>query len=73
MAKLKSGAVTNPARACATESKKHVAGQHGTPYSQCVSAAAKVEGSGGDAGAGTTGRDAGGAGSTDARGTTTAS
>jgi hypothetical protein len=35
---------TNPARACANESKKHVAGQKGTPFSQCVSAAAKLLG-----------------------------
>jgi hypothetical protein len=35
---------TNPARACANESKKHVAGQKGTPFSQCVSAAAKLRG-----------------------------
>jgi hypothetical protein len=34
----------NPARACANESKKHVAGQKGTPFSQCVSAAAKLLG-----------------------------
>ena len=35
---------TNPARVCANESKKHVAGQKGTPFSQCVSAAAKLRG-----------------------------
>jgi hypothetical protein len=34
----------NPARACSNESKKHVAGQKGTPFSQCVSAAAKLLG-----------------------------
>ena len=34
----------NPAQACANESKKHVAGQKGTPFSQCVSAAAKLRG-----------------------------
>ena len=27
---------------CAKESRKHVAGQHGTPFSQCVSGAAKL-------------------------------
>jgi hypothetical protein len=27
---------------CRTESKKHVAGQHGTPFSQCVTAMAKL-------------------------------
>jgi hypothetical protein len=36
---------SNPAKACATESKKHVAGQKGTPFSQCVSAAAKLKAS----------------------------
>jgi hypothetical protein len=39
-----SQSTTNPARACANESKKHVAGQKGTPFSQCVSAAAKLLG-----------------------------
>jgi hypothetical protein len=29
---------------CADQSKKHVAGQHGTPFSKCVSAAAKLLG-----------------------------
>jgi hypothetical protein len=28
---------------CQKESKKHVAGQHGTPFSQCVTAMAKLE------------------------------
>ena len=31
-------------RLCQGESKKHVAGQKGTPFSQCVSAAAKLLG-----------------------------
>ncbi len=31
-------------RVCQGESKKHVAGQKGTPFSQCVSAAAKLRG-----------------------------
>jgi hypothetical protein len=31
-------------RLCQSESKKHVAGQKGTPFSQCVSAAAKLRG-----------------------------
>lgn len=39
-----SQSTTNPARACANESKKHVAGQKGTPFSQCVSDAAKLLG-----------------------------
>ena len=30
-------------RACQSESKKHVAGQKGTPYSRCVSAAKKLQ------------------------------
>ncbi len=34
----------NPARFCANMPKKHVAGQKGTPFSQCVSAAAKLLG-----------------------------
>jgi hypothetical protein len=29
-----------PASACATQSKTHVAGQHGTPFSRCVAATA---------------------------------
>ena len=31
--------------ACNKESKRHVAGQQGTPFSQCVSAAAKLKAS----------------------------
>jgi hypothetical protein len=42
MAKLANGSATNPAKACADESKKHVAGQRGTPYSVCVSGANKL-------------------------------
>jgi hypothetical protein len=36
------GSATNPAKACADQSKKHVAGQRGTPYSVCVSGAKKL-------------------------------
>ena len=43
---------TNPARACANESKKHITGQKGTPFSNCVSAAAKLRGQGGSGTAG---------------------
>jgi hypothetical protein len=43
MAKLANGNTDNPAKACKGESKKHVEGQKGTPYSQCVSAAAKLQ------------------------------
>jgi len=32
----------NPRTACKSESKKHVDGQKGTPFSQCVSAGAKL-------------------------------
>jgi hypothetical protein len=41
MAKAAHG--TNPTTACKNESKKHVAGQKGTPYSLCVSGAAKLQ------------------------------
>jgi hypothetical protein len=34
---------TNPTTACKNLSKKHVAGQKGTPYSKCVVAAAKLQ------------------------------
>ncbi len=37
MAKLAKGTTTNPRKACKDESKKHVAGEHGTPFSRCVS------------------------------------
>jgi hypothetical protein len=33
---------TNPARFCKGESKKHIAGTPGTPYSKCVSALFKL-------------------------------
>jgi hypothetical protein len=42
MAHLKSGKASNPTQACKGLSKKHVAGQKGTPYSDCVSAGAKL-------------------------------
>lgn len=42
MAKLANGAVENPRTACKTESKKRVVGEKGTPFSKCVSAAAKL-------------------------------
>jgi hypothetical protein len=47
MAKLATGETGNPARACAKLSKKHVPGQTGTPYSKCVTAAAKLRGGSG--------------------------
>jgi hypothetical protein len=47
MAKLATGKTSNPARACAKLSKKHVAGQSGTPYGKCVAAAAKLQGESG--------------------------
>ena len=34
---------TNPTTACKPLSKKHVAGQKGTPYSRCVVAAAQLQ------------------------------
>ena len=43
-AKLATGSTKSPAKACAGLSKKHVSGQKGTPYSQCVVAAAKLKG-----------------------------
>lgn len=54
-----SQSTTNPARACANESKKHVAGQKGTPFSQCVSAAAKLLGQNGGSGENSNGSDDG--------------
>jgi hypothetical protein len=42
MAKLANGSTHNPRTACKDESKTHVAGQHGTPFSQCVSGGAKL-------------------------------
>jgi hypothetical protein len=47
MAKLATGKTSNPAHACAKLSKKHVAGQSGTPYGKCVAAAAKLQGESG--------------------------
>ena len=43
LAKLAKGTATNPARACKALSRKHLAGQKGTPFSRCVSAAAKLQ------------------------------
>jgi hypothetical protein len=34
---------TNPGVYCQDQSKKHVAGEKGTPFSRCVSAAAKLK------------------------------
>jgi hypothetical protein len=42
MAKLASGSTNNPRTACKDESKKHVAGTPGTPFSLCVSSGAKL-------------------------------
>ena len=42
MAKLANGSTDNPRTACLGESKKHVDGEKGTPFSQCVSAGAKL-------------------------------
>jgi hypothetical protein len=42
MAKLASGTTSSPRTACAPLSKQHVAGQRGTPFSQCVAAGAKL-------------------------------
>jgi hypothetical protein len=42
MAKLASGSTTSPRTACTAMSKQHVAGQKGTPFSNCVSGAAKL-------------------------------
>jgi hypothetical protein len=41
MAKVATGKA-NPTTACKTLSKKHVAGQKGTPYSRCFVAATKL-------------------------------
>ena len=41
MAKVATGKA-NPTTACKALSKKHVAGQKGTPYSRCVVAAAQL-------------------------------
>jgi hypothetical protein len=42
MARLAHGSTNIPRTAFKTLSKKHTAGQHGTPFSQCVSAGAKL-------------------------------
>jgi len=42
MAKLANGLVKTPFAACKGESKKHVAGKHGTPFSLCVVGAAQL-------------------------------
>jgi hypothetical protein len=42
MARVATGKA-NAATACRTLSRKHVAGQKGTPYSRCVVAAAKLQ------------------------------
>ena len=43
MAKLATGQTNSAKTACKSLSKKHVAGQSGTPYSKCIKAAAKLE------------------------------
>jgi hypothetical protein len=42
MAKLASGKARSPRTACKDLSRKHVEGQKGTPFSLCVSGAAKL-------------------------------
>ena len=42
MAKLGTGSTTSPGTACAAMRKKHVLGQKGTPFSNCVSGGAKL-------------------------------
>ncbi|MGZ4170834.1 MAG: hypothetical protein ACXVRN_05680 [Solirubrobacteraceae bacterium] len=42
MAKLAHGSTASPRTACTNESKRHVAGTPGTPFSICVSGAAKL-------------------------------
>jgi hypothetical protein len=42
MAKLANGSINNPRTACKNESKTHVAGTPGTPFSICVSGGAKL-------------------------------
>lgn len=42
MAKLANDAANNPRTACKEESKQHVDGQKGTPFSQCVAGGAKL-------------------------------
>jgi hypothetical protein len=43
MARLGSGQTDSPSKACRHLSKKHVTGTKGTPFSRCVSAAAKLQ------------------------------
>lgn len=42
MAKLANEQTSSPSKACKAESKKHVDGQKGTPFSKCVVAGAKL-------------------------------
>jgi hypothetical protein len=42
MATLTNGQGKSPRSACQNESKQHVAGEHGTAFSRCVSGAAKL-------------------------------
>jgi hypothetical protein len=42
MAKLANGQTKSPRTACKDESKKHVAGTSGTPFSKCVSGGAQL-------------------------------
>jgi hypothetical protein len=42
MAKLATNRSDSPREACRNLSKKHVAGEKGTPYSRCVVAGAKL-------------------------------
>jgi hypothetical protein len=42
MAQVAADESVSPARACKGESKKHVKGEKGTPFSRCVAAAARL-------------------------------
>jgi hypothetical protein len=42
MAKLATDQSDSPRKACADQSKKHVRGERGTPFSRCVVAGAKL-------------------------------
>ena len=53
MKKAASGKAKSPGQACKGMSKKHVAGMKGTPFSQCVVAAAHLLGDKGGSGTGT--------------------
>ena len=53
MKKAASGKANSPGQACKGMSKKHVAGMKGTPFSQCVVAAAHLLGDKGGSGTGT--------------------